>query len=381
MSTPNSLSSLSRGHHHPAVWSAAANVNQSAAAAAAISSRKLQNHPHHLLRSSFLPNRTRLSGGSQDNIDSNHKQQSQLSKHSNQQQQHQLAETYSTPQTASAAYNSGLLKSDDNIASNALRIRLAFRYYLTCQLKHDEDSKQAASGADEHENNMNNDDDLLYLCWVRQDGTPYHFRKLIPIQNNHDNFLSSKSRVKKRARRGDNTSIDQSDEGDTNDDFIVNERDTIESTFPGHAFVFCRRISSYNYLQHTSDANDGNMVDTNTSPRVIHDENGHTIFLRRKKKEQNGDVESDESSTSSSEEDAEKLKRGKRMKTEDANDCNRKGDDWEAYLVVGGFRPGPTSQPSSSSQPSTVKSFSDIQTSKLSWNTSPFNLHEEDSDH
>ena len=233
MSTPNSLSSL------PAVWSAAANVNNQSAAVA-VSSRKLQNNPHHLLRSS-LPNWTRLSGDGQD-IGSNREQQSQLSEEHVNQPQPQLAETYSTPQTASAAYNSGLLKSDDNIASNALRMRLAFRYYLTSQLQHNEDSKQTESGGD---------DDLLYLCWVRQDGTPYHFRKLVPIKNNHNN-LSSKSRTKKRIRCGDSTSIAQTDEVDK-DDFIVNEHDNIESTFPGHAFVFCRRISNnYNHLQHTT---------------------------------------------------------------------------------------------------------------------------------
>jgi len=119
---PNSLSSSLSNQHPAAVWSATI-ANQSADAT--FFRRRINRH----LRSS-VPNWTRLSGGDHD-VDSNHERQGQLLSSEHLDNQVQLAATYSTPQTASAAYNSGLLKSDDNIASNALRIRLAFRYHLT----------------------------------------------------------------------------------------------------------------------------------------------------------------------------------------------------------------------------------------------------------
>ena len=337
---PNSLSSSLSNQHPAAVWSATI-ANQSADAT--FFRRRINRH----LRSS-VPNWTRLSGGDHD-VDSNQERQGQLLSSEHLDNQVQLAATYSTPQTASAAYNSGLLKSDDNIASNALRIRLAFRYHLTCQLQHDGDGKQKASG-DERDNNID-DDDLLYLCWVRQDGIPCHFRKLVPVEKILNN--STKSKTKSRIRGG-NTSKGQTDEV-VEDVFIVNEHDVIESTFPGHAFVFCRRIANSTQLQNITD--DYNGDDMNTSPRVIHDENGHTIFLRRQKKERSVDVESDESSISSSEEDAEIHKRNPGTKNEDINDCNNEGDDSEKYLVVGGFRPGPMPRSSSSSSSFTLQRF------------------------
>eukprot|EP00986_Skeletonema_menzelii_P004426 scaffold1492_cov187-Skeletonema_menzelii.AAC.3 len=316
MSMPNSLSSSLSNQHPAAVWSATI-ANQSADAT--FFRRRINRH----LRSS-VPNWTRLSGGDHD-VDSNHERQGQLLSSEHLDSQVQLAATYSTPQTASAAYNSGLLKSDDNIASNALRIH----------------GKQKASG-DERDNNID-DDDLLYLCWVRQDGIPCHFRKLVPVEKILNN--SSKSKTKSRIRGG-NTSTVQTDEV-VEDVFIVNEHDVIESTFPGHAFVFCRRIANSDQLPNITDDNNGD--DMNTSPRVIHDENGHTLFLRRQKKERSDDVESDESSISSSEEDTEIHKRNPGTKNEDINDCNNEGDDSEKYLVVGGFRPGPMPRSSSSS--------------------------------
>jgi len=351
MSAPNSLSSLSG--HHPAVWPAVpcTNVQQLASPSRKLPSptflrRRRINKNRHL--HSTLPNWTRLSGGDQDAA-SNHTHQDQLSKQPDNQPQ-RLAATYSTPQTASAAYNCGLLKSDDNISSNALRIRLAFRYHLTSQFQH-QDDKLSSIGDD---NVDDIDDDLLYLCWVRQDGIPCHFRKLMPFEKNHNNSNNNRG---KTAMRGGSTAILQADKVEpsesidsngNSDALFVNEHDTIERTFPGHAFVFCRRIANYNHRQYIIDDDDGN-IDINTRPRVVHGENGHTIFLRRKKKQQSDDESS--SSSSSQKEDKEEIeshKGGKGNMSEDKHSGNNGGDDWEAYLVVGGFRPGPMPHPSSS---------------------------------
>ncbi|KAK1737358.1 hypothetical protein QTG54_012225 [Skeletonema marinoi] len=264
-------------------------------------------------------------------------------------QPQRLAATYSTPQTASAAYNCGLLKSDDNISSNALRIRLAFRYHLTSQFQH-QDDKLSSIGDD---NVDDIDDDLLYLCWVRQDGIPCHFRKLMSFEKNHNN--SNNNRGKTRIRGGSTAilqanKVEPSESIDSNgnsDALFVNEHDTIERTFPGHAFIFCRRIANYNHRQYIIDDDDGN-IDINTSPRVVHDENGHTIFLRRKKKQQSDDESSSSSSEKEDKEEEELYKRRKGNMSEDKHSGNNGGDDWEAYLVVGGFRPGPMPHPSSS---------------------------------
>lgn len=340
---PNSISSLSG--HHPTVW---ATANQPAAAAASSKDYFLpspaflrRQHTHkrknrHLHTS--LPNWTRLSGSHED--DTNPTQPDQLLEQTDNQSQ-LLAVTYSSPQTASEAYKCGLLKSDYSISSNALRIRLAFRYHLTLQLQHDGD-KISASG------NEHDDDDLLYLCWVSQDGIPHHFRKLTPVQKNSDN--DSKSELKSRMVEG-HASIVQADDSEQNDNsngesdgLFVNEHDKIESTFPGHAFVFCRRIAYYDHGQTTTDNDD----DINSSPRVVENESGHTIILRRKTKERHNDVKKEESSILSSEIEDKPHKGGKGTQNEDDNHCNNEDDDWEAYLVVGGFRPGPMPRPSSS---------------------------------
>jgi len=171
--------------------------------------------------------------------------------------------------------------------------------------------------------------------------------------------------------RGGSTAILQADKVEpsesidsngNSDALFVNEHDTIERTFPGHAFIFCRRIANYNHRQYIIDDDDDGNIDINTSPRVVHGENGHTIFLRRKKKQQSDDELSSSSSEREDKGEVESHKGGKGNMSEDKHSGNNGGDDWEAYLVVGGFRPGP--MPHKSSSPAVEDEASESESNK-----------------
>ncbi|KAL3801147.1 hypothetical protein ACHAW5_011095 [Stephanodiscus triporus] len=165
-----------------------------------------------------------------------------------------LAPTYSTPREASAAYQSGLLKSDPKISSNHEKIRMAIRYLLK-----EEATESHLQGGPP------TDDEDLFLCWINAAGIPHHFRRMRPYRNAT---------------------------------LFVNRNDRIENTFPGHAFVFCRRVE----YGHSDTIAEGHGND----PIVVCD-NGMTYFLRRVKNSDNKEVDS----------------------------------VWEKYLVVGGYRPVP----------------------------------------
>ncbi|KAL3811003.1 hypothetical protein ACHAXA_002280 [Cyclostephanos tholiformis] len=182
--------------------------------------------------------------------------------------------TYSTPREASAAYQSGLLKSDSKISSSHPKMRLAIRYLLE------------EEGTDIHLHGWPTDGEDLFLCWINQDGVPHHFRRMRPLRYvggvNHSNLPT--------ASQYRNATI------------LVNENDLIETTFPGHAFVFCRKVE-YGYNDTSVEGQDGH------DPIVFY-ENNMTYFLRKVKKSD---------------------------KEEDGFIC-------EKYLVVGGYRPGPMSK-------------------------------------
>eukprot|EP00985_Skeletonema_marinoi_P029542 scaffold28191_cov76-Skeletonema_marinoi.AAC.1 len=190
----------------------------------------------------------------------------------------------------------------------------------------------------------------------------------MPFKKNHNN--SNNNRGKTRIRGG-STAILQADKVEptesiysngNRDALFVNEHDTIERTFQGHAFVFCRRIANYNHRQYIIDDDDDGNIDINTRPRVVHDENGHTIFLRRKKKQQSDDESSSSSSEKEDKEEVEAHKGGKGNMSEDKHSGNNGGDGWEAYLVVGGFRPGP--MPHKSSSPAVEDEASESESNK-----------------
>ena len=83
-----------------------------------------------------------------------------------------LSPTYSTPREASAAYQSGLLKSDSKITSSHRKIRLAIRYLLLEEEV--TDSSHLHGGPTDCED--------LFLCWINQDGSPHHFRRMRPLR-------------------------------------------------------------------------------------------------------------------------------------------------------------------------------------------------------
>mmetsp|Transcript_25380 Transcript_25380/g.41650 ORF Transcript_25380/g.41650 Transcript_25380/m.41650 type:complete len:756 (-) Transcript_25380:329-2596(-) len=230
-----------------------------------------------------------------------------------------LAPTYSTPHEASAAYQSGLLKSDFTISSNHPSIRLAFRYVL------EDPNNDVNNNAQEEEEGKD-----LFLCWVRQDGIPCHFRTLHPIRNNvtaaaevavdnaddnngvmgedeHGNLRGTSNNNEPKKQPSSLTTTTTP----TVDTLLVNEHDHIETTFPGHAFVFCRRVDYELGGEAGITADDDNESRNQDDLIVVNDNNGNTYFLRKRK-------------------------------------CNEKEEtnnesqvEWEAFLMVGGFRPGP----------------------------------------
>ncbi|KAL7426770.1 hypothetical protein ACHAXM_000597 [Skeletonema potamos] len=338
MSAPHSLSTLSSGSSHHPIWPIiilSSKSNHAAASSGILPSPTCLRRRINLLSS--LPTYTRLGDGETGDDGSNQRhqgQQSEQPRNLQQEKEGDLAATYSTSQTASAAYKSGLLKSDYNISSNAQRIRLAFRYHY---LRHEDEQKNNTKLQSSDEKI---DDELLFLCWIRQDGIPCHFRKLTPVEkdNGGNKGSSEESAPTAKRLRGGRAQDDQKAAMDV---LVVNEHDVIENTFPGHAFVFCRRVENiYNHQNRIVD-------DINSSPLIVHDDNGRTIFLRRTKQRHDrviSDKSTSSSSSSSSEkEDVEKLQEeGKGgnngVRNDDKNDEQY---EWEAYLVVGGFRPGP----------------------------------------
>ena len=253
-----------------------------------------------------------------------------MSSSSNNNQQHQLAPTYSNPIETSIGYQHGNLKSDYNISSNHPSIRLAFRYVKSKsndtfeEIGKSEEVGEGASGknddmADADKPVVKEDkDETLYLCWINQDGIPCHFRPLHPTTINCNNITTTTNDINGHGNlRGNQstTSLDTSNNhmtDITSNLLLVNEHDHIETTFPGHAFVFCRRVDNDTLVRQTTDTsnndNDDRSDDSNEDTRVlvVH-ENDRTYFIRK---------------------------------------CNTTQDDEnivqrEIYLAVGGFRPGP----------------------------------------
>lgn len=235
------------------------------------------------------PNWTRLDASSLDGNTSHVHGNATTPSHGNATHDFVLA---THPQQASEAYRSGALRSDDSISSShASRIRVAFRYVVSKTVQDDDD--------DSHED--------LILCWVGRDGIPHHFYQL-------------------KGRTG------------TAKDAPIDAGDHIERTFPGHAFVFCRRVDYCHFDDGGGHGSDGSgsggtsslrgtisKKDHSKCVRSNHDksvmvvnENGNTLFLRKKQVDKSARC-------------------GKSVKV---NENNSQGMEWEAFLVVGGYRPG-----------------------------------------
>ena len=255
-----------------------------------------------------------------DNISSNNNQQ-------------QLAPTYSNSIETSEGYHKGFLKSDYNISSNHPSIRLAFRYVKEKKSndtvekngKSEEEVEDGASVDDDMADGDKSDvkkqddkDETLYLCWINQDGIPCHFRPLNPTTINCNSDLTTHDDINGHGNLRGGASTNQSTTSDTSNNnetdttttnlLLVNEHDHIETTFPGHAFIFCRRVDNDTVARHTTDTStNGNEDGSDTSNEddnvlIVH-ENDRTYFVRK---------------------------------------CNTTQDiQRETYLAVSGFRPDP----------------------------------------
>eukprot|EP00571_Detonula_confervacea_P004929 CAMPEP_0172319926 /NCGR_PEP_ID=MMETSP1058-20130122/39045_1 /TAXON_ID=83371 /ORGANISM="Detonula confervacea, Strain CCMP 353" /LENGTH=806 /DNA_ID=CAMNT_0013035071 /DNA_START=27 /DNA_END=2447 /DNA_ORIENTATION=- len=270
-----------------------------------------------------------------------------------------IATAYSTPRKASAAYQSGLLKSDFDISSNHPSIRLAFRHVLPLLKEAGKSVKSSISvgvgvNGDEEQNRGREEEDTLFLCWVRQDGIPCHFRPMHPVavtdgndddgnvaeehvdnamQNEHGSLRRTTLPNEPNQQSSHNNATDDTPSAaaaadDDDNMLLVNENDHIETTFPGHAFVFCRRVK-YDHSSGTAAStnddgvgNESSRNDENEDPIVVNDDNGKTYFLRKVKGRRSDERSDKDADKSGSQEDEGR-------------------DVWEAFLVVGGFRPMP----------------------------------------
>ena len=230
------------------------------------------------------------------------------------------------------AYQSGLLKSldpsattitskyhaDDNYCHSSMR--LAFRYVTTTTTTTTTTTRKQHM----HKRNDDDDDDVdeedLFLCWVDEHGMPFHFRRLRPrttakhasndcrdvVNDDDDAQPNVTTAANNNTISGINSTLPM----------MVNESDHVEKTYPGHAFVFCRKIINNRNLRvgggRGGEGGDGHVHrvkeddDDGTSIVDVAHDNGKTYFLRKRRK-----------------------------RTKNGRDCNNTED---CYLVVGGYR-------------------------------------------
>jgi hypothetical protein len=230
-----------------------------------------------------------------------------------------------TPSAASTMYRNKSLWTDFNVSGNSVRV--AFRFVFHTSNTGDGDSTN----------------EEIHLCWINSDGTPHHFYPLNPSEYDGE----------------------------------VTTSDHIESTFPGHGFVFCKRLK------------EDDIPAILESRQCVREKEGMyivqcgwgTIFLRKReiedsnsssesesesedeKDDDSNDSEGSESDVSEashysliskSDDDEESVENNNENTDEEQSDNESKveslsaldlEDDWEAYLIVGGFRLGTKSVP------------------------------------
>ena len=224
---------------------------------------------------------------------------------------------------------------------------MAFRYVFDDAGSEVDPNKYDDGGAKSKEGNENDsEEEAIYLCWINDKGKPFKFYKLKPCHRNIP---------------------------------LVEDDDHIENTCPGHAFVFCKRMDE-NFSRSIVEVakNDGREKKDGI---VVVNHDGLTVFLRRRSgdKEEHSDSESssgedgcggsdDEEGQSdhggskrdstdvehavnddgSNEDDNEhKGNRGEDLEENNFAVASKKSSnfegEWEAFLLVGGFRPGTAS--------------------------------------
>lgn len=243
------------------------------------------------------------------------------------------------PLETSQLYRSETLWTDFDVSSASIRV--AFRYVFhdagsEVDPNNDDDGGAKSKGDSENDS----EEEAIYLCWINDEGKPFKFYKLKPCHRN----------------------IPQ-----------VEDDDHIENTCPGHAFVFCKRMDE-NFTSSIVEIakNDGGEEEKEV---VVVNHEGLTAFLRRRSanKEEHSDSESSSGEEGCCSSDDEEGQRNQYESRHDSSDLDRadnhdgsndddKNDggesfgennfvvvskkssdlkgEWEAFLLVGGFRPG-----------------------------------------
>lgn len=244
----------------------------------------------------------------------------------------------SDPSASAALYRKKQLWTDFNVGGTSIRV--AFRFVVDSNSDRTDESSQ---------------NDEIYVCWIHSNGKPCHFYSVSP----------------------------------TSDSSEVDGDDHIETTFAGHGFVFCKLLND----DMTKDIVDrvksgriyGCQIENKDGIYVLEDD-CCTIFLRKREADQS-ESDSEEESESESEEQNED-RSDVEKEGSDCDSCDESDDDssqvsevshwsfiektkitavsdtdedkevdlssveeesikpadlegdWDAYLIVGGFRPG-----------------------------------------
>jgi hypothetical protein len=243
-----------------------------------------------------------------------------------------LPPIYSNPKETSLAYHSGLLKSDYSITSNGRSLRMAVRYQLeryerssvsttttsatATMPRSRQKSTSSTEDNDNNNNNNNNDDndnsnednDDLFLCWISQDGIPHHFRRMHPREKAVVVARHEAASLSSSSYHDDNH--DGSRSSSNHQMLVVTENDIIETTYPGHAFVFCHHVGSICDGENNQKCGSTN-ARSDSDPIIVQEEDGMTFFLRKAK-----------------------------LSCENKEEGDNGVVSWEKYLIVGGYRPG-----------------------------------------
>ena len=263
------------------------------------------------------------------------------------------------PVSAAALYRAKQLWTDFDVAGTTVRV--AFRYILQdetsskANTNQKQDNKveveqktgdEQSANPSQHDDNTTSVKEEMHLCWINSSGTPHHFYSLSPLLDNQSE---------------------------------VNSDDHIETTFPGHGFVYCKKLNDQMTRMLMDKVRSGQHegeVEKKDEIYVVNDESG-VVFLRRKDAEES---ESEDESSSESDEEGESSddsstddevsqvsevsrwsftsneKKGADNHSDDENADNDQArldesvhetilpsnfdGEWEAFLIVGGFRLG-----------------------------------------
>ncbi|KAL7511512.1 hypothetical protein ACHAXN_008470 [Cyclotella atomus] len=190
--------------------------------------------------------------------------------------------------SAASLYRNQQLWTDFTISGTSVRV--AFRYIL------------GFTNTDKSDDETSKDDskEQVYLCWIDSDGTPHHFYSMPSTFDYNE----------------------------------VNEADHIETTHPGHGFVFCKLLNEDMAREIVERVKGGEIgkVRNKDGVYVVDDECG-VVFLKRREaddseSESEGESASeDESEDESASEDQTEEGAAKEGNEEDCTKCDESDDE------------------------------------------------------